>query len=191
MATVLDLSLFQSFSSLFPILFVFAIVLGLLQKIKPLGDSVALNSIIAVAIALMSLLSDSLIQVINFMIPWFVIAFIFFILMLLIFQIFGASEKDIFSYLKGDKSISWVIIGVSLIILFAAIGNVFGQSIGPYLDETGNQTTSTTVDGEASVATGSFEQNIFATMFHPKVLGFGVIFIIMIFAIALLTGSQN
>jgi len=122
------------------------------------------------------------------MIPWFVIVFIFFILMLLIFQIFGASEKDIFSYLKGDKSISWVIIGISLIILFAAIGNVFGQSIGPYLDEAGNETV---IGGEASVATGSFEQNIFATMFHPKVLGFGVIFIIMIFAIALLTGSQD
>ena len=43
-------------------------------------------------------------------------AVLFFILLLLIFRIFGAEEKDIIGYIKNDKAVGWVIIVISLTI---------------------------------------------------------------------------
>ena len=182
MVTVLDLSLIRSFDVIFPVLLVFALVFSILQKTKAIGDSVGMNSLIAVAVSFMMLLSDTLIEMINFMIPWFVVMIIFFILMILMFQVFGASETDVAGALK-DKALQWSLIGVGLVILIAAFGHVLGQS----LVEAGGHPTTQQVSADG-VATGDFEQNITATMFHPKVLGMIVLFAIAIFAVALLSG---
>jgi hypothetical protein len=183
MATFLDIGLLQEFSVIFPILLVFSLVFALLQRVKPLGDSMGINAVIAVTAAFMVLLSETLTQMINFMVPWFVVVFIFFLLLLLIFQIFGATEADFHTVVK-DKAVYWAVIGIALVILMAAIGQVLGQSIGPYLDEEGN--SNTTISGGSDVATGDFETNVTATLFHPKVLGLMIIFAVAIFAIAFL-----
>ena len=151
-----------------------------------LGDAVGINAIISVAASLMVLLSNSTIQIINLMVPWFVVAFLFFILLLLIFMLFGAKETDIFNYIKNDRGVAWVIIGVALIIFIAAFGKVLGQNIGPYLDEGQTEITGDT----ANVATGDFETNVTGIMFHPKVLGLMIIFGVIIFSIGLLTGTH-
>ena len=80
MVTVLDVGLIQAFDIIFPVLLVFALVFAVLQKTKVIGDSVGINSIIAVAVAFMVMLSDTLVQMISFMVPWFVVVIIFFIL---------------------------------------------------------------------------------------------------------------
>ena len=183
MVTVLDLSLIRSFDVIFPVLLVFALVFSILQKTKAIGDSVGMNSLVAVAISFMMLLSDTLIEMINFMIPWFVVMIIFFILMILMFQVFGASETDVAGALK-DKALQWSLIGVGLVILIAAFGHVLGQSL---VEAGGHPVTTQQVTADG-VATGDFEQNITATMFHPKVLGMLVMFAIAIFAVALLSG---
>ena len=184
MATVLDLGLIQAFDVIFPVLLVFALVFAVLQKTKIIGESLGINSIIAVAAAFMILLSDTIVQIINFMVPWFVVAIIFFILMLLIFQIFGAGEADLASAVK-DKSVYWAIIGVSIVILLAAFGHVLGQSFTELAFEEGQNVTA----GEGSVASSDFEGSVTATLFHPKVLGLVIIFIIAVFAVALLSGG--
>lgn len=184
MATILDLGLLGYFKIVFSFILVWALVFALLQKTKILGDKAGLNVLVAVAVAFLVSLSDNVVQIIHFMIPWFAIAIIFFVLLILIFMVFGASEKDIFAYVKGDKSIGWVIIGVVLVIIGASFANVFGQELTQASFEEG-----TTVDtsGGTGVATPSFQQNIYATLFHPKVLGMIVLFAIAIFAIALLS----
>ena len=83
MVTVLDLGLIQAFDVIFPVLLVFALVFAIFQKTKVVGDSVGINSIIAVSVAFMVLISDTLTQIINFMVPWFAVVIIFFILLIL------------------------------------------------------------------------------------------------------------
>ena len=185
MATVLDVGLLRSFDVIFPVLLVFSIVFAILQKTKAVTDSLGINSIIAVSVAFMVLLSDTLVQIINFMVPWFTIAIIFLVLLLLLFQILGAGEKDIRSSIS-DKSVQWTIIGVGLVILVAAFGNV----LGPKLTESSLQqgTSSVNVSG-GGVATSNFESNVTATLFNPKVLGMIILFAIAIFAVALLTSG--
>jgi len=190
MATFLDVSLLQSVSSIFPVLLVFTIVFAVLQKTKAVSENVSINAVIAAVVGFLVLLSDTAVKIINFMIPWFTVAMIFLILLLLIFQMFGAKEENIFAALKGERGmgIIWVIIGVGLIILIAAFANVFGQS---YLGESsGTGTTNAsgvaTVNG-SSVATGSFDTNLTSTLFNTKVLGILVLFGIIVFAVLLIT----
>lgn len=187
MATFLDIGLIEYFSSIFPVLLVFAIVFALLSKTKVIGNSLVINALIAAVTSLTVLLSQAAIDIINFMLPWIAVAIIFFVLMILIFQMFGLHEKDWNAIIK-DKTVYWAILGVMIIILVAALGNVLGQSIGPYLDEQGQAIA----PGEApSVATSSFKTNITATLFNPKVLGLIIVFTIMVFAVILLSGDTH
>ena len=184
MATVLDVGLLQSFDVIFPALLVFALVFALLQKTKVLGGSVGVNSIIAIVMAFMVLLSQAAIDIIKFMMPWFTIAIIFIVLLILLFQTFGATEKDIFAIVKGEKAITWGILGVALVIMIAAFASVLGQQF----TEQGFSSSGTTVNATGGVATSDFQKNITATLFNPKVLAMVILFMIAIFAVLLLTG---
>ncbi len=182
MATFLDVSLLQNFSFIFPVLLVFAITLALLQKTNVLGKSPAINALIAAVASFSVLLSKSVIDVINYMLPWFSVMIIFFVLLVLIFQFMGVKE-DKWGDIVKEKAVYWSILGILIVIIFAAFANVLGQSALEGRSEL------TTEEVESGVATGSFEENIYATLFNTKILGMIIIFTIIIFAVALLSGD--
>ena len=186
MATFLDVGLIQAFDLIFPFLLTFAIVFAILQKTEVLGKSLGINATVAIAAAFMVLLSSTLIEVINFMVPWFVVAIIFFVLLILIFSMFGAKEASFEKAIK-DQKLQWALIGVCLLIALAAFGNVLGQQLLAGRDSVED----VNVVNASGVSTGSFETNIYSTLFHPKVLGLIVLFAIAVFAIAFLSGTSN
>jgi hypothetical protein len=179
MASPLDLGILNLFDFIFPMLLVWAFVFALLSKYKLVGDSPGINAIIATAFSFMVLLSRTIIDLINFMIPWFAIAIIFFVLMVLLFMVMGAKEVNAYQ----NTTIQWVLVAVGIFIIVAAFGKVLGQSL---LEQAGQ--SGTVVQGNETVSGDSFQQNIFATLFHPKVLGLLVVFAIVVFAVALLSG---
>ena len=183
MVTVLDICLIQAFDVVFPVILVWAIVFALLQKTGVIGSEKALgiNAAIASAVALMVLLSQKVIDLINFMLPWFTVAIIFFVLLILIFRTFGLKESTLEAAVQ-DKTAYWALLGVGLVFMFAGLGRVFGQSL---LEQQAVVDTATVEEG--GVATGSFQANIYATLFHPKVLGMLIMFTIIVFAVALLS----
>jgi hypothetical protein len=183
--TFLDIGLIDYFSIIFPVLLVFAIMFAILTMTKILGENKVVISIVSIVAALMVLLSEDLIDLINYMAPWFVVVIIFVLLLLLIYRTLGATEKDIGDFIRTDRPIKWAIFAVGVIIFLSAMGAVFGQKIGPYLGE--ESTTNVTVeDIQSGVATGSFSQNLGATLFHPKVLGMLFVFLIAVFTVAIL-----
>jgi hypothetical protein len=182
MATVLDLGLLQTFDVIFPFMLVWALVFAILMKTTIVGKAPAINALIATVAAFTVILSRTVVELINFIIPWFTVAIIFFILLLLIFMIFGAKESDILGALKHDKAIIWVVIGVAIVIFIAGGATV----LGPKLVE-GQSAVNPSIDGE--VASGTFESNIYDIIFNPKILGLMILFGIAIFAVALLTGQ--
>ncbi len=184
MATFLDLSLLGYFNVVFSFILVWALVFAILQKTSILGNKAGLNVLVAVAVAFLVSLSSSVVQVINFMVPWFTIAIIFLVLLLLIFMVFGVDQKAISDYVKNDRTVGWVIVGIVIIIAGASFANVFGQKLTQVAFEGGNTINAT--EG-TSVASPNFQQNIYATLFHPKVLGMIILFAVAIFAIALLS----
>ncbi len=203
MATILDLGLIQSFDIVYAWLFVFAVTWAILEKTQAVGkDAKLINAIIAFAMATMFMLSSTAVAVINYIIPWFVVAIIFFLLMLLIFQMFGA-DGEIIKKAMQDKSLYWTIIGIGLVIIVAGFGNVLGQSLldqsqgvntntnnyqGSTYTNSDQNYSNTNVNGQTVSQNTNFNNNIYATLFHPKVLAMLVLFGIAIFAIALLTG---
>ena len=189
MATFLDVSLIKSFDVIFPVILVWAVSFSALQYLKPLGNSVGLNAIISGVVGLMILLSDKAVQMINFMTPWFAVAIIFFLLLFLIFRMFGAKDETFTAVLK-QKEVYWFVIGVGVVIFGAGIADTFGQDLTSQAftgDGTNPQALNQSLGG--SSATADFDQNIAAIIFSPKVLGLMIIFLIMASAIALLTSS--
>lgn len=188
MANVLDIGLIQYFDIVFPFLLVFALVYAILQKTGVIGKSVPINAVVAFCAAVLAILSDAAVQIITFIAPWFVVVFIFFILLLLVFQIMGAKDGD-FELAIKDKAVQWVIIGIALIIIFAGFATVFGQNFLDMRDsdEIDSETDGTDSGSSGSTATDNFDSNVTEIFFHPKVLGMIVLFGIAIFAVALLT----
>ncbi len=188
MATILDLGLIQAFDVVYAWIFVFAISFAILVKTELIGkDNKAINAIIAFSLATMMLLSPVAIDVVNAMIPWFVVAIIFLLFVILIFKMFGTEDSKIKEAVSKDPAIYWTLIGISIIIMVAAFGQVLGQSLTEQAFQQGNTNATTYSSGTGAGA--DFEQNIYSTLFHPKVLGLIIIFLIAIFAVALLSSG--
>jgi hypothetical protein len=180
MVTILDIGLLQTFEPIFAVLFVFTIMLAILQKTKALSEAFGINGIISAVIGIMVLMSSTLVSIITFMIPWFTVVIIFFVLLLLVFQVFGAKDADFASAVK-DKGLMWTIIGVGVVILLAAVGSVIPEDIGPNL--AGGDVTS------GSTSSSGFSSNLTDILFNPKIIGIIVIFLVAIFAIVFLSGG--
>ena len=189
MATIMDVSLLRSFGVVFPFLFIWAIVYGLLSYRKIFGDNKALHAFIAAIFALMALFSTTVIETINRAAPWFVLMIIFIVFLILGFMILGIGEADIASVVKSHEYswINWWIIGLVLAIVLGSLSQVMSEKGGypPYGE---NDTLETATEG--SVETPQQESAFWATLFHPKVLGLFAILLIAFFTVSKLTSDH-
>ena len=182
MATVLDLGLISIFDIVFSWILIFAILFAILQKKAFITKNVVINGAIASVIAFLVVLSKPAVAIINTTIPWFTVAIIFGILLLLLFHVFGLKEEALPELVK-EKGIYWTILGVGIVIILAAFGQVFGQSF----TEAASQGGQAVEDVNAGTSTGDFQTNLYAILFNPKVLGVIIVFVIAVFAVFLLT----
>jgi hypothetical protein len=178
MATFLDtLGILDFFAPLFSAVLVFAVVFALLAKTRVLGDSKVVQSIIAIILAILVLLVPDLVTLINFIAPWFVLMFIFFVLLLLMYQMFGLTEQNIATYMMQDRAINWGIFAVSLLIILAGVFFTFGERA---LEVT-----------NPDVVDSEFQSNLFDIVFDPKILGLILVFTVAVFTIAFLGGGTT
>ena len=180
---MLDIGILRYFDIIFPFILVLAIIFAVLQKKKFISENLSINAIIAVVFAFLVILSDAAVQIINFMIPWLTVTIVFAILLLLVFQVVGLKEEKLPNVVK-DKAVYWAILAIGIVIMVAAFGSVFGQSLTEVAFEGG-----TVVDSGTTTGSGDFQSNIYAIIFNTKVLGLMVLFVIAVFATFLLTGS--
>ena len=181
MATFIEtLGLLDYFSPILSAVLVFALVGALLLKTKVLGENKVVGWLIAAVLGLLTLISEDVVNLINFISPWFVIMFIFLILLLLTYRLFGVTEDNIVHYMLNDRTINWTLLAIGLAIIGAGIFNVFGQrALQAGTDGIPN------ADGE----TTGFETNLFKTLFSPKILGLIMVFAIAIFTVGFLGGG--
>ncbi|MFH1850625.1 MAG: hypothetical protein ABH879_10700 [archaeon] len=189
MATPLDLGLLQDFSIIFSMLLVFALVYGILAVVKVFGDNKGLDALVAIVAALLILLAPNIGKVINVMVPWFVVMLIFVFFLLTWYMFMGADKGTILSAMKENRSITYWILILSVIILLGSLGTV-------YFTGEGGRPSSTTAAGLPINATeGDVSQTggaaFWATLFHPKILGFILIMLIGTFTITLIAGPMR
>ncbi|MDO8643044.1 MAG: hypothetical protein Q7R76_05715 [Candidatus Woesearchaeota archaeon] len=197
MVTLLDAGLLSTLAPILSLLFVMAVVFGVLSMTKLFGDNKGIHILIAVILGLLVLLVPNVNNLIMTMMPWYTFLFIFIVFMLLIYKIFGATDADIVGVLRGDRTIGWLIVIICLIIAGGAMASVYGQQLlplttGPAVEGAQGTGTGTvyaggTTSGAASSATGTYSNNLAAAFFHPKILGFGLIMLIAVFAMAVMS----
>lgn len=186
MATLFDLGLLEYFSSIFLFLFVLVVIYGILEVVKIVGENKGLNALIALCIAVFATFATKPRMIIQGIIPWFALLFIFgmFVMVAMRF-IFGESADAMFKQMLGGDTGAgwWILIGAGTILLV-----VFSSAVGP--DLTPGMDNTTVIEGgggSGSTSTGNWQSNVLNTLYHPKILGTVVILVIALFAIKLIS----
>ena len=152
MATLLDVGALAFFLPVFVFIFLFTILLGLLEKMKPFGDNRALNVAAAFSVASISVFAGKLTSLISNIVPWIVFLFVMLLLVFVIFGFFDMEKQKIWD-LFGETSIFIII----LIIIIIGITVVFETTLSPYVAGPG---------GELNPRTETLR-----TLTHPRLLG--------------------
>ncbi len=189
MATPLDIMQDSGlFNEIFPFMFIFAVMYGLLSSIKPFGDDKgAVNVTIAAVLAFMSLFSGIVTDTINLAAPWFVLFIIFLLFIIIGFMVLGAKEADIFGVLQNPEYsyLGWWIVAIVLIIVIGSLSQVIAEKKGGYPPYGPGSNISLAEETGGELQTQ--ESDFWKTIFHPKVLGFVALMLIAFFTISKLT----
>jgi len=193
MATVLDIGALQHFSIIFTLILVVTLMFAILQFTKAFGGSKGVHIILAFVVGLIAILVPEVTAMIGTMIPWFTLLFIFLVLVILSYKIFGATDAD-FAAVVRDRSVIWVVLIICIVIVIASFSSVYGQRFLTGEDQAPSKVTKATgTAGEGAVADGSatpdFKSNLSATFFHPKILGIIFILLVAVFTIAILAAE--
>ena len=180
MATILDITALESFSLLFSFLFVLVIVFAFLSYSKFLGDNKGIHALIALLISIMTLFSDSVVKAINLMAPWFVLLFVFALFMIMAFKVFGTTDSDIMSVLVNPeyRYIIWWVVAIGIVIGIGSLTSTVWGGGAPVYNESATDVGTTGASA------------FWGTIFHPKVLGLILIFLIAMFTISKLTTTS-
>jgi CDP-diglyceride synthetase len=192
MATFIDISIIKNFTTIFTFLLVFVIIYGLLEMFNVFGEGrKSIHAIIAMVIAFLVSVSSGVLTVIQTFTPWFVILILFIFFILFAVRMFGVSGESITKAFHNKSAIlTWVIIITVLILLFS-LGAGFGQQT---LDQgqTGGKVTSVATGNQtAPTDSGDFSQNLYNTIYHPKVLGLILVMLIVVVSMLLLTDAEG
>ena len=181
------------FLPFFMVIFVWVITYALLEKTQLLGDKKGWNSIISLVIGLSVLAVPDVSRLIAIILPWFFFLFLFFILIALGYSLVSgkkdtAALEDISKTLGGPTGVTWVFLVIGGIILALAAGNLYGDQFLKYTTPTDNSTVVS--NGNAAnlnPASNSYKENLYATLFHPAIVGMMAFLIIATLAIILLS----
>lgn len=193
MATFLDLSILGSFTAIFTFLLVFVIIFGMLEVFKMFGDGHrGLHAIIAFAVGFIVIFSKGVVTVIQTFTPWFTIVIILIFFIIFAVRMFGVSAAEVTAGFHNNTVIlTFILIFTALIILFS-LGAGFGQTSLEEGSKPGtlHNATNTTVN-PGSTDTTSFSQNLYNTIYNPKVLGLILVMLIAVIAMLFLTTKEG
>jgi len=164
----------------------------MLETTKALGaDKKSMNAIIAMIVGFLVSMSSGVVAVIQSFTPWFTMLLILIFFILFAVRMFGVSSETITAEItKKSAIVTWILILTAVILLFS-LGSGFGQKTLEQGQTGGStisvQTNATTVPTD----TGSFSQNLYNTLYHPKVLGLILIMLVVVIAMLFLTDADK
>ena len=186
MATPISTALLDRFAVIFIVIFLFAILFGLLEVVHLFGENKKnLHAAIAAMIAILAILSSDLIFMIKTMLPWISLMIVFFFFMHAIPMFMGLKQSEIITFMGGQKRIATVgwVFGAMLFIILYALGTMYGNPLlNEDVDGAGNSSVNATASGD-----NAFFGNAFSIIFNAKVIGLFVFMLIATLAIQFLT----
>jgi hypothetical protein len=192
MATFVDISILQNFSSVFTFILVFVIVYSMLETTKALGaDKKSMNAIIAMIIGFLVSMSSGVVAVIQSFTPWFTMLIILIFFILFAVRMFGVSNETILAgFMKKNAILTWILI-LTVVILLFSLGSGFGQKTLEQGQSGGSTVSVATGNTTTPTNTGDFSQNLYNTLYHPKVLGLILIMLMVVIAMLFLTDADK
>ncbi len=184
MATpTINLTLLEYFAPVLLLILVFTLLYAVFQWAKILGDHKVIHGVIAFLIAIVvTVYSESARSMIEFMIPWFTMLAIFLVLSIMLYKIFGATDDDVRQVIRSRSDVQWTLFIIIVIIILGALAKGFGQQQLGFTQEGGETGVIDAGNpGTQETSSGSFNQNLGATFYHPKVLG--TLFLLLVGAI--------
>jgi len=179
MATFLDVGLFEHFSIIFYLIFIFVLLYAVLTISKLFGENKNLIAMLAGALALILALSGPTRDLISFVTPTFFVFIFFSFFTVLIYKFMGASDTDvteIFGTKSGTRGFILIIVGI---IILSSLGKIFFTGpIASDVNETAVNASSVGTTGQSALT---------ATLTHPKVLGLILILLIAAYAMSFLS----
>ena len=169
MVSLLDFGLMEFILPVFIFILVYAIIFGVLQKIKVLGDSKNLNGWVAFALAALFAIMPGAMEFVTVIAPWFTILVILAFSFLLVFMFMGVTTEQI-EKLATDNVVIWTVIIIGIFIIIGGLTAVYGPIIGG------------PAPGGESVG-----EEVRRSIFNIKVLTTVLILIIFAFAVRLLS----
>ena len=166
MATFLDVTGLEYFSSVFVFLFVWLSVYAVLAWTKVFGSNKFIDALVSLLLAIFVIISPVATSVVASTAPFLAVAFLFFILISVTSKMLGGADIEAFS---GLKSIFLVII---ILIIVITAGVKIRESINAPED----------VQTDLSKTVN--------LIFHPQFLGAVLIFAIAVFTIGLLASRS-
>ncbi len=161
MATFLDVTGLQHFSSIFVFLFVWLVAYGVLVWAKVLGQNNFINALIGLLLAIFVLISPVATDIVASISPFVAVTFLFLVLVSVAAKMLGG-DLEAFPALRG------IFIVIFILIILVAAGVKLREQVD--VPSETQQDLSKTVN----------------LIFHPTFLGTVLIFAIAIFTIALL-----
>lgn len=183
MATILDVGILEHFQIIFPFLLVFCISLVALAKVEAFQKNKALQAMVAVVLAFMTLFSKIAVSTILLMAPWFVMFFLVATFGYILARTIGYGDEHIVDTLTGKnygKIFGYITFTIILLVFLGSLTYTFSQQEG-FLQLTQQNGSSLGLEGESA--------GFFAVLVDPQVLGMVLIFIIAVVTILKMTES--
>jgi len=162
-----------------------------METVKLFGDKRGSHAMIAVIVALLVSMSSGVTSVIQTFTPWFTMLIIVIFFILFAVRMFGVSTETITgAFMKKDAILTWILILTAVILLFS-LGSGFGQKALEQGQTNGTTVSVSTGNVTEPTNTNDFSQNLYNTLYHPKVLGLILIMLVVVLAMLFLTAVDD
>jgi len=185
MATFLDIAALKQFSGIFPFLLVLVLVYAILSQTSWFKERQGMAALIAVICAIMTLFSSIAMKTINLMAPWFVLFVVFAILFILVFMMFGYTQKDVTEFVtSGEYGVGIWAMAIMIVIGAGSLAAVLNEEVGL------ENLTAVNVSSVGAQTSTSAEYGFWQTLFHPKVLGMILVLMVAFFTMRQLVKTE-
>lgn len=166
-----------------PLLLVWAIVYALLVRSKFFKPDIA--ALISFAFAMIVIITPEAREFIQIISPFFAMLLIILMMIVLMFLMLGANAGDVANVI-GKGPVQYVVIVMSLIFVFAALGQVFGK-ISPFYNQTGEANETGALVGGSGQS--QIDREIIYTLTDPGFLG--VVILLALFGLTVYTITKG